>query len=409
MIYRNEDGIILELMDTGECFFNGIPSTIKKINNNIFNICVDNDFSLCIKLFNLTFKIIENYAVEATYGVNDVTHIFNEMIENNKIPISINNTVFNYTGVNEWKKLKVKFYDGLYLTICEGSFFSLNKINDIVKKLRSFKITEHAVYQLLNTYDENTDYFEDNILITIVNHTTKSGFVVSKYNTYAGFYCFVGYYLLKIKDILFFHNYTLTNIFTLDGFSIYKDKYEDDLYKIIFSQKNLIPTEKNLMEKYFSETEIVTKTISNVIQKYKINYYNTLAIYYRGTDKRCEVKLPNVDLFIKEAEKIIKRHSVKTILLQTDSEMILNLARQKIYEIDNSINLIVIDELPRSKNESKSAFHTQTDNRVETAILFNAILRIIAKCKYIILNPQSNVSEYVIKIKNVNSNIIRIS
>lgn len=59
MIYKNSDGILLEIFDTGEVLFNGKPSTIKQINSQIHILCVENEYSFYIKLNDTFFELID--------------------------------------------------------------------------------------------------------------------------------------------------------------------------------------------------------------------------------------------------------------------------------------------------------------------------------------------------------------
>lgn len=61
MLYRNKDGIILELCDNGEKFFNGEKVTLTKLEkeNNFEVCCKDKNYSFDIELRDNTFEIIE--------------------------------------------------------------------------------------------------------------------------------------------------------------------------------------------------------------------------------------------------------------------------------------------------------------------------------------------------------------
>lgn len=329
MIYRNKDGIILELRDTGEKFFNGEKCTLEKKDND-YEICINEEYSFLIKLNFDKFEITPLKFI---------------------IP----------------KKENIK-------------------IKKIKEKLIKNKIKEKNVYKVLDTYDDNTDYFEDNILITIINHSKKQGFVVSKYNTYAGFYCFVSYYILKINDIENIYKYEMTNLFSLDGFSVYKESYEDNVYTNIFYYDS---TKETIIDRYFAPQPEVISTMRVLTEKYNLSN-DIIGVYYRGTDKKNEIKLPDINSFI---EYINKCASYKKILLQTDQEQIVDI----FYKIYNT-RLITIDELPRSSTDL-SIFHTQTTNIKKNCIELNAVLRLLSNCNDLIITDNSNVSAYIRRIR----------
>lgn len=297
------------------------------------------------------------------------------------------NELFTDPLPGRYKHLTVHADDKVY-TIFETSFFCLDKITKIKEKIGYYSVKEQEVYDYLSKLDNNTDYFEEHIVMTVINHTNKTGIVISRPDTYAGFYCFVAYYYKKINDIVNVYGYKLDRLFTKDGFTVYKDKSEDDLYKIIFSRNE---NEKNLYLRHFSPSNVVLNKIEELKQKYNIDCQNSIGVYYRGTDKIREIKLPEVEKYYSIIDN--KDSSLK-IFLQTDQQQILD---QFLQRYGNRV--VYFTELPFSSTQ-KSTYHSQKEDRVKNAIEFNASLNVIAKCKYMLMTDGSNVSGYLWNIRD---------
>jgi hypothetical protein len=125
-------------------------------------------------------------------------------------------------------------------------------------------------------------------------------------------------------------------------------------------------------------------------KKYKIVPGNCLGVYYRGTDKYTETELPDPNLYIKAAHKL----NYDSILIQTDQQQVLNLF------IDNFKNkCIIIEEIPTVSNNI-GCHHQQKDNKLQTAIELNSVLRIISECKEVLVNPNSSVSQFIVNLRN---------
>ncbi len=316
----------------------------------------------------------------------DVTPIVESCLE--KSPsFKAGNEVFSDPAPGIYKKLTVVTDDKTYTTF-ETSFFSFHKKKLIKEKLGYYSIKEKAVYDYIDSIDENTDCFEEHLVFTIINHTTKTGIVVSKPDTYAGFYCYVAYYFKKMRDIVSVYGYKLDRLFTLDGFTIYKDNNEDDLYQLIF-QKNDSPD--NFFRQWFSPSELVLSKIKEIKTKHDINTKRTIGVYYRGTDKIREIKLPTVDEYYKVIDTL---DSDFKIFLQTDQQQVLDGFKNKYGN-----RVVYLDELPLSST-SKSTYHTQKENRVKNAIEFNAALTVLSQCHTLLMTDGSNVSGYLWKIRS---------
>jgi hypothetical protein len=127
------------------------------------------------------------------------------------------------------------------------------------------------------------------------------------------------------------------------------------------------------ISKYFSVTPEISQLANTLIRKYKITPPNTIAVYYRGTDKGSETALGSFN------EYKVKVQNVRTkekVLLQTDSAGFLD------YMAD--IDFLRIEENAVSYGET--GIHLQNTSTVnyEAIKYFLATILIMARCKSII-------------------------
>lgn len=245
------------------------------------------------------------------------------------------------------------------------------------------KIRQKEVYELLETYGDNIDYFENHLVCVVINHTTKSGFLAAKSNTYAGFYSYVHFYHKKILEMENKYHYKIDSLFAKDGFPLYKEKPEDDLYKIVFSYNKDSPL---LYDKYFSASTTIENTVAAYITEYKIDVNNTIGVYYRGTDKYKEIKLPDIASYFSIIDKEDEKYK---IMVQTDQQQILDMFVERYKD-----RIVFIDDIERTTNNQGIHLNQKT-NKINSVIRLNASLNILIKCRTLIITNESNVSYYI--------------
>ncbi len=96
---------------------------------------------------------------------------------------------------------------------------------------------------------------------------------------------------------------------------------------------NIIP----LVNKYFSPSEHIINNIDIITQKYLIDYNNTIAVYYRGTDKYKETKISTYENFYNKIKEI--SNSDNKIIIQTDTAQFVDYINSK-----NLNNIIIFNE-----------------------------------------------------------------
>ena len=150
-----------------------------------------------------------------------------------------------------------------------------------------------------------------------------------------------------------------------------------DQFKV-YSQidyKNIKP----LIKKYFSPSAKINEIINNIEKKYNIVHANTVAVYYRGTDKKTETQLASFDDFYNQIIKIVNINKDINILLQTDSSKFIDYINDK-----NLKNVIIIDENKTSYSNKGIHYEQYGKTNYQDMLYFLSTLIILSKCKYII-------------------------
>ena len=143
-----------------------------------------------------------------------------------------------------------------------------------------------------------------------------------------------------------------------------------------------------IVSKFFEPNKIVQSIVKSLKQKYSINDSNTVAFYYRGTDKKTEISLPDKKIFYKWMNYFASQGY--TLLVQSDEHTFTYYARKKFPE-----SVVVIDEL-KSRNSEK-----------HDAKILLATVVIMSKCEYLFMNT-SNVSLWTLLYRQNNNNVFQI-
>lgn len=196
------------------------------------------------------------------------------------------------------------------------------------------------------------------------------------------FHYFENYHNIRGVNILYPINYNHTHQ--------YKN-YNDLDYKCITP----------LIKKYFSPSTKINKIVNILEKKYDIIHENTLAVYYRGTDKKVEAKLASFDDFYNQIIQVININKKIKILIQTDSAKFIDYINGKKLK-----NIIIINENKTSYTD-KGIHNEQTkDVNYYAMLLFLSTVLIISKCKYIICSS-GNCSVWIMMYRGNGKNVIQ--
>jgi hypothetical protein len=206
------------------------------------------------------------------------------------------------------------------------------------------------------------------------------------------------YKINKDADITFsyFENYNnimdIKIISPIDYFEHYQYK---DYSKLNY--KDINP----LIKKYFSPSFKINEIISNIENKYNIVHDNTLAVYYRGTDKYKETQLSSFDEFYEQIIRIVGINKDIKILLQSDSANFIDYINDKSFK-----NIIIIDENKTSYTNKGIHLEQSSNANYYDMLNFLSTILIISKCKYIICSS-GNCSIWTMFYRGHNKNIIQ--
>jgi hypothetical protein len=145
------------------------------------------------------------------------------------------------------------------------------------------------------------------------------------------------------------------------------------------------------VKKYFDISEAVLKLRDTFTSKYKINPAETIAIYFRGSDKRFESDLPDYSEFNAKLTQVSRQFPNHKILVQSDESAFYRFIERnhRIISISECLKLVA------SKESTDGLHHIVPDGMKTTqAQIFLAICLIISKCDKVILNS-SNVSLWI--------------
>ena len=146
---------------------------------------------------------------------------------------------------------------------------------------------------------------------------------------------------------------------------------------------------KPFITRYFSPSRVVNQILTNLEKKYNLDYKNTIAVYYRGTDKKVETDLGSFDDFYSEIRRAVSAHTQKGksnndlhILVQTDDSNFLDYIKTK--DLDN---LVVIHE--NKTSDLTLGFHNEAsvgDLNYFHMLYFLPTVISISKCKHVVCN-----------------------
>lgn len=247
---------------------------------------------------------------------------------------------------------------------------------------------------------------------------------------YAGFYADLGIkiltpliHLLNKSYVQYGENFEIE----IDGSNAWKNFKDNslvnDLYKEMFRQdynkKIILPytgihvdhwtviknenfTSFNaLLQKYFLYSDKQTEIYNSIITKYKPNLNKTIGVHYRGTDKHTEVQLASPSSYINLCKKILQNNLDYNILIQTDQAQVRDLFKQRFKD-----KCWFIEELPVT--ETTQGLHYSYSNKISLAKYMDIAVRILAKCKYLIVGT-SNVATFIGAHRNNPRNVFQFN
>ena len=248
--------------------------------------------------------------------------------------------------------------------------------------------------------------------------------LIIKHPGYHGFfsYCSVALYQIinynnnnkKLPDIV-----SMKEIFTM-----FKNNEDDDISENFFIKSNNNILDLNINEqirlvdqfedyniinfdhytpfinKYFSLSNEIKNIISNIENKYNIDYNNTCCVFYRGNDKITETIIPSYDVVNNKVNELFPNKLNIKFLLQSDETEFLNYFKSVL-----SNYMIFNDEIKHICKQKTSINHiTNYHTKFNLIKNFLAIVKIMSKCKYVICNA-GNISLWITLFRGNNNNV----
>lgn len=133
------------------------------------------------------------------------------------------------------------------------------------------------------------------------------------------------------------------------------------------------------IKKYFTPSKFVEGIVKYIEKKYNIDYANTIAIHYRGTDKFKEVTPTPIEEYIKLANNLLTKNPNFKILIQSDE-------KEKMDKMLNHFHdtCFYLDELPQSLDGRGIHVYGNVNDKFKYGIYYLASILIISKCKHVI-------------------------
>lgn len=155
-------------------------------------------------------------------------------------------------------------------------------------------------------------------------------------------------------------------------------------------------------QKIFSPSDLINKIIYSIGKKYNIVSDNTLAVYYRGTDKFIETRIASFNDFYNKIIEIVNINKDINILLQTDTAQFIDYINDK-----NLKNVVIIDENKTSyTNKGIHVEQRNNNTNYQDMLYFLSTIIIISRCKYIICSS-GNCSMWIMLYRENNKNVIQ--
>jgi organic radical activating enzyme len=326
---------------------------------------------------------------------------------------------FNYNTIKDRFPAKIKYLkitksDDTISHVIDTSSYPKPSKEEIKQKLLADSILEQKVHDFVNNAGE-LDIYHDHIIRTLVDFTNKKCLICSRPHNGAGIYCHLNYY--KKTIYLMFLNGFEVEVCGGDGFSLYKDSITDNVYEYLYTVNPNVELKKGqqtlhdmlnkidtyTVQKYFCPSKNVTNKIDYLTKKYNITPLKFIGVVYRGTDKITECRLPDENQYIQKIKQILAIEPDLNILLQTDEQQIYDMFKT---EFGNKV--VSFDEIPRSTDKT-NVFHVKTiTNKMDKIAYFEAAMRILSKCKHVLTNVFTSVTDLLIEFRGNTENVYKI-
>jgi hypothetical protein len=198
------------------------------------------------------------------------------------------------------------------------------------------------------------------------------------------------------RDITFdyFEHYDNHNVH-YNGYVDYSETYQYNDYSKL-QYHSICP----FVVKYFSPSLEIKNLISNLQQKYNINYENTCVLFYRGNDKNTETSVCSYQEYISYAQKMITLHPNIVFLVQSDETEFI----QKMTSLFPNNAFYMKDEIRHMSKCSNTVDKTMKDEIDKFSKYYLAITIMMSRCKYVVCGS-GNCSIWIMFYRGNSNNV----
>jgi hypothetical protein len=149
-----------------------------------------------------------------------------------------------------------------------------------------------------------------------------------------------------------------------------KDQLDKEYRTLAFSHTT------PFVNKYFSPSKLIVDKKNELLEKYAIDPTNTIGVYYRGTDKKTEIKKVNYSDYMDKVNEIYT--GTETILIQSDEKQFIDYAKE-IFP-----NCVVFSETNTSTTDKGIHYENTKEENYKDIQYFYASILILSQCKHIV-------------------------
>ena len=135
-----------------------------------------------------------------------------------------------------------------------------------------------------------------------------------------------------------------------------------------------------IIQKYFYMSNDINNIITNIEQKYNIEYDNICVLFYRGNDKNTETKICGYDEYIDYANLVLEENPNIKFLIQSDETEFIEFILKKFP--NNSFYFK--DEIRHIKSCNSTVDVEMKSQNYLFSKYYLAITIVMSKCKYIV-------------------------
>lgn len=136
-----------------------------------------------------------------------------------------------------------------------------------------------------------------------------------------------------------------------------------------------------VVQRFFGPSDVILDRKNQLLNKYKINPSETIAVLYRGTDKYTEVRLGDPQAYLHTVRQILQQTNAKKVLVQTDQTQILDFFKKELGDM-----VVYFEETPTTTNKDSmiSNMENSKGDMTDWMQWFDAALRCVSNCAFVV-------------------------